>query len=322
MSQSSQVASVSIDSMRSYLQEISRVPLLDAQAEIEYGRAVQLMMNYEQIKELLIEKLTREPSIEEWAEAVELTVDDLETSLAAGNLAKRKMVESNLRLVVNIAKRYRNRNVDMLDLIQEGSLGLQRGVEKFDPSRGFRFSTYAYAWINQAITRAIAQSSRTIRLPIHVTELLNKVLRLQRELSQQLGRLPTVNEIGLELNLKPQQVRQLLEQAKQPISLEMRFGENSDTELGDMLEDEAILPTEYIEKLALSHDLQAVLRQLPSNMREIITIRFGLDGKESLSAAEVGRRLGISRERVRQLQQKAYQLIRQNNSDIRHYIAS
>ncbi len=319
---SSTITSVPLDTMRAYLKEIGRVPLLSQQEEIQYGREVQTMMKYQQVKETLTKQLKREPSLEEWATVLELTIDELETSLDTGNFAKHRMVEANLRLVVNVAKRYRNRQVDLLDLIQEGSLGLQRGVEKFDPGRGFRFSTYAYAWINQAMTRTIAQTSRTIRLPIHVTELLNKVKRVQRELSQQLGRMAKVNEIALEMDLNPQQVRHLLDCAKQPISLEAQVGDNGDTKLVDMIEDKSISPSEYIEKVTFSQEVAALLEQLPPLMREIITIRFGLDGSKALSCAEIGRQLGISRERVRQLQQTAYKIIRQNNSEIRDYIAS
>ncbi|WP_319633216.1 RNA polymerase sigma factor, RpoD/SigA family [Romeriopsis navalis] len=308
--------------MRSYLQDIGRVPLLSREEEIEYGRQIQTMLEYRQTKEMLVERLKRDPSLEEWAAALEITVDTLEVGLANGDYAKRKMVEANLRLVVNIAKQYQNRNIDLLDLIQEGAVGLQRGAEKFDPSRGYKFSTYAYWWIRQAITRAISQHSRTIRLPIHLVEVLNKIKRQQRELSQQLGRTPTIEEVATTLEMEPEKVRQCLDYARQPMSLEKRIGDNGDTELGDILEDESTSPSEHVEKITLSHDLQKAISQLPDIMREIIIMRFGLDGNEALSLSESGRRLGMSRERVRQLQQKAYNIIRQRNSGMQHYIAS
>lgn len=322
MAQQQTTFSGPINTMRSYLQDIGRVPLLTREEEIKYGRQIQTMLEAQQVQETLVEQLDRAPSSEEWAAALEVTVDELEAALEAGDRAKRKMVEANLRLVVNIAKQYQNRNIDLLDLIQEGAVGLQRGAEKFDPSRGYKFSTYAYWWIRQAITRSISQHSRTIRLPIHLVEILNKVKREQRVLSQELGRTPTIQEVAIALDLKPEKVRKCLDYARQPISLEKRVGDNADTELIDILEDESTSPSEHVAKLGLSQDLQKAIAQLPDTMREIIIMRFGLDGNEALSLSESGRRLGMSRERVRQLQQKAYKLIRQRNSGMRHYLAS
>ncbi|WP_277875335.1 RNA polymerase sigma factor, RpoD/SigA family [Alkalinema sp. FACHB-956] len=308
--------------MRSYLQDIGRVPLLTREEEIQYGQQVQKRVEYQAVKAALAARLGHDPSLEEWAAELELTVDELEAVVEAGEFAKRRMVEANLRLVVNIAKQYQNRNVDLLDLIQEGALGLQMGVEKFDPDRGFKFSTYAYWWIRQAITRAISQSSRTIRLPIHLVEALNKIKRSQRELSQKLGRTATLNEIATELDLEPEKVLQYLSYAKRPMSLDMKVGDNEDTDLVDILEDESTSPAVHLEKVALSQDLQSAIGELPPIMQEILVMRFGLDGNEALSLSEAGRRLGMSRERVRQIQQKAYKLLRQGHSEIRHYLAS
>jgi RNA polymerase nonessential primary-like sigma factor len=307
--------------MRSYLNDISRIPLLERSQEIEHGRQIQTMQAYHQSRLELAKRLDREPSLEDWAASLELTVDELEGAIEAGELAKRQMVEANLRLVVNIAKQYQHCNVDLLDLIQEGAIGLQRGAEKFDPTRGYRFSTYAHWWIRQAMTRAISQSSRTVRLPVHLVEILNKIRRSQRELSQKLGRIATMDEVARHLNLEPDQVRQYLIYARHPLSLEKRVGENADTELQDLLIDNSVLPIERAERNELSQGVREAIEQLPATMREILVGRFGLDGGKPLSLTEVGSQLGMSRERVRQLQQRAYNLIRQRNADMRKHVA-
>jgi RNA polymerase nonessential primary-like sigma factor len=308
--------------MRSYLNDISRIPLLERSQEIEHGRQIQTMQAYQQSRLELAKQLDREPTVEDWANRLELTVDELEEAIETGDLAKRHMVEANLRLVVNIAKQYQHCNVDLLDLIQEGAIGLQRGAEKFDPTRGYRFSTYAHWWIRQAMTRAISQSSRTVRLPVHLVEILNKIRRSQRELSQKLGRTASMDEVAQHLNLEPDQVRQYLVYARHPMSLEKRVGENADTELQDLLIDDSVLPIERAERNELSQGVREAIEQLPATMREILVSRFGLDGGKSLSLTEVGSQLGMSRERVRQLQQRAYNLIRQRNADMRKHVAS
>jgi RNA polymerase nonessential primary-like sigma factor len=312
----------SATAMRSYLNDISRIPLLERSQEIEHGRQIQIMQAYRQSRLELAEELGREPSLEDWATRIELTIDELEGALESGELAKRHMVEANLRLVVNIAKQYQHCNVDLLDLIQEGAIGLQRGAEKFDPTRGYRFSTYAHWWIRQAMTRAISQSSRTVRLPVHLVEILNKIRRSQRELSQKLGRIASMDEVAKHLNLELDQVRQYLIYARHPMSLEKRVGENADTELQDLLIDNSVLPIERAERNELSQGVREAIEQLPPNMREILVSRFGLDGGKPLSLTEVGSQLGMSRERVRQLQQRAYNLIRQRNADMRKHVAS
>lgn len=308
--------------VRTYLHEIGRVPLLTHEQEIVFGKQVQQMMAFLDVKEALAEELQREPTNEEWLERLEIDEATLSKALDLGTRAKRKMIEANLRLVVAIAKKYQKRNMEFLDLIQEGTLGLERGVEKFDPTRGYKFSTYAYWWIRQAITRAIAQQARAIRLPIHITEKLNKIKKVQRELAQTLGRNATPAEIGKELELDPAQIREYLSMARQPISLDVRVGDNQDTELSDLLEDEGITPLNYTTQESLRQDLDNLLAELTPQQREVLALRFGLEDGNELSLAKVGQRLNLSRERVRQLEHQALAQLRRRNTTVKEYIAS
>ena len=310
------------DLVRVYLHEIGRVPLLTEEQEIVLGKQVQQMMQLLDVKSTLAEELDDEPTLAQWAVKADLSEETLQQHLRQGSRAKQKMIEANLRLVVSIAKKYQKRNLEFLDLIQEGSLGLERGVEKFDPMRGYKFSTYAYWWIRQAITRAIAQQARTIRLPIHITEKLNKIKRAQRELTQKYGRAPKLGEIAEELDLETNQVRDYLMMSRQPVSLELRVGDNQDTELQDLLEDGGALPEDFASREALRQDLQGMLAELSPQQREVLMLRFGLEDGYELSLAKVGRRLNISRERVRQLEHQALKQLRRRRSDARDYIAS
>ena len=312
----------SADMVRTYLHEIGRVPLLTHEQEIVYGKQVQHMMALLEAKEALAEKLQREPTTKEWVDHVNHDEASLNKIVNQGTRAKRKMIEANLRLVVAIAKKYQKRNMEFLDLIQEGTLGLERGVEKFDPTRGYKFSTYAYWWIRQAITRAIAQQARAIRLPIHITEKLNKIKKVQRELAQKLGRNATPTEIGQELDLDAAQIREFLSMARQPISLDVRVGDNQDTELSDLLEDDGLTPVNYTTQEALRQDLDNLLAELTPQQREVLALRFGLEDGNELSLAKVGQRLNLSRERVRQLEHQALAQLRRRHTNVREYIAS
>jgi len=312
----------STDTVRTYLHEIGRVPLLTREQEIVFGKQVQQMMKLIEAKQELAASWEREPTQSEWAAEMELSEAELTRTLQLGHRAKQKMIEANLRLVVAIAKKYQKRNMEFLDLIQEGTLGLERGVEKFDPMRGYKFSTYAYWWIRQAITRAIAQHARTIRLPIHITEKLNKIKKVQRELTQQLGRSPSPAEIAAALELHPSQIREYLLMARHPVSLDLRVGDNQDTELQELLEDETASPDNYITSELLRQDLDTLMSELTPQQREVISLRFGMEDGNEMSLAKVGERLNLSRERVRQLEHQALAHLRRRQAQVREYLAS
>lgn len=314
--------SFSVDIVRTYLQEIGRVPLLSAAEEIHYGKLIQEMMPLIEARDLLAKELDAQPSQAQWAAQVNLSEAELRKILKQGNHAKQKMIAANLRLVVAIAKKYQKRHMEFLDLIQEGTLGLERGVEKFDPSRGYKFSTYAYWWIRQAITRAIAQQSRAIRLPIHITEKLNKIKKVQRELCQKLGRNATQSEIAQALDLEPSQIREYLVMARQPVSLDIKVGDNQDTELLDLLEDEGANPIIFVTSESLRDDLANLMAELTPQQQQVITLRFGLEDGNELSLAKVGDKLNISRERVRQLENQALNHLRRQHHQVQEYIAS
>ena len=304
---------VSDDTVGAFFKEMSRYPLLNAEEEVELAQQVQFLLEVEETKQRLKEELQRTPSKAECTEALGFeTAKQFEHRLHKGRIAKRKMIRSNLRLVVSIAKRYLNRGVPFLDLIQEGAIGLNRAAEKFDPNKGYKFSTYAYWWIRQAITRTIANDARTIRLPIHVVEKLNKLKKAQRVLKQKLQRNPNEKELADELEVTPPQLRQLLQLRRQSLSLNHRVGKGEDTELVDLLEDQDLqLPEELMNEGMLQYEVSAVLSDvLTQREKDVISLRYGLCTSQPHTLEEVGGIFNLSRERVRQIQSKAMRKLR------------
>ena len=304
------------DSVRAYLRDIGRIPLLEHEEEILLGRKVQRLIQLQQMKDEL------ELDVQGLANAMDVPVRQVLKEFRDGERAKDKMVTANLRLVVSIAKKYTKRNMELLDIIQEGTIGLVRGVEKFDPSRGYKFSTYAYWWIRQGITRAIAEKSRAIRLPIHVTENLNKLKKAQRDLSQANGQMPTVAELAEALELTIDDVKDLMCKARQPTSLEIKIGENRDTALIDLLEDETQLPDRLLESQYVKEDIQKMIGNLPKMQGIVIAMRFGIgsDIVEPMSMTAIGQVLNMSRDRVRTLEHKALKSLKEMSDKISEYL--
>ena len=305
------------DSVRAYLRDIGRIPLLEHDEEILLGRKVQRLM---EIKE--VESELNVSDKESLAKTLGLTTKELRRELRDGEKAKEKMVTANLRLVVSVAKKYTKRNMELLDIIQEGTLGLVRGVEKFDPGRGYKFSTYAYWWIRQGITRAIAEKSRAIRLPIHVTENLNKLKKAQRELSQMNGSMPTVFQLSDHLGLDVEEIKDLMCKARQPTSLEIKIGENRDTALIDLLEDESQLPEMLLERTHIKEDIRELIADLPEMQATVISMRYGIGDEmfEPMSMTAIGQLLNMSRDRVRTLEHKALRGLREQSESINDYL--
>ncbi len=301
------------DNIGAFFKEMARYPLLKSDEEVTLANEVKLMVEAEEIRQQLAENLGRQPYSEEWAKEMGLeNTRQLEQFLYKGKVAKRKMIRSNLRLVVSIAKRYLNRGVPFLDLIQEGAIGLNRATEKFDPNKGYKFSTYAYWWIRQAITRTIANDARTIRLPIHIVEKLNKLKKAQRTLKQRLQRNPSEEELAKELKISAPQLRQLLELRRQSLSLNHRVGKAEDTELVDLLEDNELqLPEEKMSEAMMRQEIIDVLNDvLTEREKDVIALRYGLSTSQPYTLEEVGGMFNLSRERVRQIQSKAMRKLR------------
>ena len=299
---------LSADSIGWYLSNIGRVPLLTAAEEIELAHHVQLM---KQLQELPSDQLTPRQKHQ----------------IRMGCRARDRMMAANLRLVVSVAKKYQNQGLELLDLVQEGAIGLERAVDKFDPAMGYKFSTYAYWWIRQGITRAIAEKSRTIRLPIHITETLNKLKKGQRELSQELGRTPTVTELAEFVELPEEEVKDLLCRARQPVSLETKVGDGDDTELLDLLAADGTQPEELVDGECLRSDMRDLLEQLPDLQCRVLKMRYGIpcadvpEPDEPMSLTGIGRILGMSRDRVRNLERDGLAGLRRLSENVQAYVA-
>jgi len=331
------------DPVRMYLKEIGKVPLLTAAQEVDLARRIEAgefstdLMAVLELEEKLDGKRVRtvvehviairEHQLEKFGKVEGIgrdriaktykpkTPDELGDFLRRverdGQLAKKKLIEANLRLVVSIAKRYVGRGMLFLDLIQEGNLGLIRAVEKFDHSKGFKFSTYATWWIRQAITRAIADQARTIRIPVHMVETINKLVRIQRQLLQDLGREPSPEEIGKQMGIPADKVREILKVSQEPVSLETPIGEEEDSHLGDFIEDsDAVVPVDAASFILLQEQLEAVLHTLSEREKKVIQLRFGLLDGHPRTLEEVGREFGVTRERIRQIESKTLSKLR------------
>ncbi|WP_373547706.1 RNA polymerase sigma factor RpoD [Chamaesiphon sp.] len=310
------------DSIRLYLQEIGRIRLLRADEEIELARKIADLLELERMREKLLNELDREPNDREWAEVAAMPLNQFRHRLFLGRRAKDKMVQSNLRLVVSIAKKYMNRGLSFQDLIQEGSLGLIRAAEKFDHEKGYKFSTYATWWIRQAITRAIADQSRTIRLPVHLYETISRIKKTTKLLSQEMGRKPTEEEIATRMEMTIEKLRFIAKSAQLPISLETPIGKEEDSRLGDFIEADGEMPEDQVSKTLLREDLEGVLDTLSPRERDVLRLRYGLDDGRMKTLEEIGQIFNVTRERIRQIEAKALRKLRHpnRNSILKEYI--
>ncbi|MCP3937135.1 MAG: sigma-70 family RNA polymerase sigma factor [Actinomycetia bacterium] len=304
------------DPVKQYLAEIGQVPLLSREQEFQLSELIEVGVE-------AAHKLVEIDAPDSCPIVDDDYIAQLRREKSEGDDAFDTMCRANLRLVVSIAKRYGGRGMALLDLVQEGNLGLMRAVEKFDRHKGFKFSTYATWWIRQSITRAIADQSRTIRIPAHMVDLLNRVTRTQRELVQQLGREPTVDEVAEAVEMEIDKVRDLLQMAQDPLSLDSPRGDEEDTSLGDFIKDESnALPAEVATRRLLQSEVREVLRQLNDREAEIVADRFGLNGQKPLTLEEVGKKFGVTRERVRQIEAKTLAKLRhpQRSARLKEYL--
>jgi len=298
------------DPVRMYLKEIGKVPLLTAEEEIELAKRMEEgNKTKEEVSSL--KKQLAEAESDEQKEELQAQIKSLMPIIEDGEEAKKKLAEANLRLVVSIAKRYVGRGMLFLDLIQEGNLGLIKAVEKFDYSKGYKFSTYATWWIRQAITRAIADQARTIRIPVHMVETINKLIRVSRQLLQVLGREPTPEEIAEAMNMPVDRVREILKISQEPVSLETPIGEEEDSHLGDFIQDDNVpVPADAAAFTLLKEQLQEVLGTLTEREQKVLTLRFGLEDGRARTLEEVGKEFNVTRERIRQIEAKALRKLR------------
>ena len=297
------------DPVRMYLKEIGKVPLLSAEEEIELAKNMEAGAVAKE--KIAILKGREEKATEEELAEIKEEIKNLQKDLDAGDEAKKRLAEANLRLVVSIAKRYVGRGMLFLDLIQEGNLGLIKAVEKFDYRKGYKFSTYATWWIRQAITRAIADQARTIRIPVHMVETINKLIRVSRQLLQELGREPSPEEIAAEMNMPVERVREILKISQEPVSLETPIGEEEDSHLGDFIQDDNVpVPADAAAFTLLKEQLEEVLGTLTEREQKVLTLRFGLEDGRARTLEEVGKEFNVTRERIRQIEAKALRKLR------------
>ena len=297
------------DPVRMYLKEIGKVPLLSAEEEIELAKNMEAGAVAKE--KIAILKSREENATEEELAEIKEEIKNLQKDLDAGDEAKKRLAEANLRLVVSIAKRYVGRGMLFLDLIQEGNLGLIKAVEKFDYRKGYKFSTYATWWIRQAITRAIADQARTIRIPVHMVETINKLIRVSRQLLQELGREPTPEEIADKMDMSVERVREILKISQEPVSLETPIGEEEDSHLGDFIQDDNVpVPADAAAFTLLKEQLVEVLSTLTDREQKVLRLRFGLDDGRARTLEEVGKEFNVTRERIRQIEAKALRKLR------------
>ena len=310
------------DSIRVYLQEIGRIRLLRPDEEIELARKIADLLQLEELAAQFETDHGHYPDTKEWAALVEMPLIKFRRRLMLGRRAKEKMVQSNLRLVVSIAKKYMNRGLSFQDLIQEGSLGLIRAAEKFDHEKGYKFSTYATWWIRQAITRAIADQSRTIRLPVHLYETISRIKKTTKTLSQEFGRKPTEEEIAESMEMTIEKLRFIAKSAQLPISLETPIGKEEDSRLGDFIEADIENPEQDVAKNLLREDLEGVLATLSPRERDVLRLRYGLDDGRMKTLEEIGQIFDVTRERIRQIEAKALRKLRHPNRNgvLKEYI--
>ena len=310
------------DSIRVYLQEIGRIRLLRPDEEIELARKIADLLQLEELAAQFEADHGHYPDTKEWAVLVDMPLIKFRRRLMLGRRAKEKMVQSNLRLVVSIAKKYMNRGLSFQDLIQEGSLGLIRAAEKFDHEKGYKFSTYATWWIRQAITRAIADQSRTIRLPVHLYETISRIKKTTKVLSQEFGRKPTEEEIAESMEMTIEKLRFIAKSAQLPISLETPIGKEEDSRLGDFIEADIENPEQDVAKNLLREDLEGVLATLSPRERDVLRLRYGLDDGRMKTLEEIGQIFDVTRERIRQIEAKALRKLRHPNRNgvLKEYI--
>ena len=297
------------DPVRMYLKEIGKVPLLSAEEEIELAQKMEAGAVATEKIAILEERMEEADDAE--IEELKAEIKELQMDVDLGSEAKKRLAEANLRLVVSIAKRYVGRGMLFLDLIQEGNLGLIKAVEKFDYRKGYKFSTYATWWIRQAITRAIADQARTIRIPVHMVETINKLIRVSRQLLQELGREPSPEEIAVEMNMPVDRVREILKISQEPVSLETPIGEEEDSHLGDFIKDDNVpVPADAAAFTLLKEQLEEVLSTLTDREQKVLTLRFGLEDGRARTLEEVGKEFNVTRERIRQIEAKALRKLR------------